>query len=143
MSGIDDTRKVANDSLGIVLHNLGRVSDEHADGHRVPQHATGASLSTSTELLNHLGDGHPVLFSNEIQQTQSVILHDVAGTRNLTLTRGTTAATAAPKVARGQTEHTTRRDSLGIYGLLGFVGPTLDGVAGDGMQMVGRNQSSR
>jgi hypothetical protein len=29
-------------------------------------------------LLNHFGDGHPVLLPDEVQQPERVVLHDVA-----------------------------------------------------------------
>ena len=82
-------------SLGIVLHDLAGISDQHANGHGVPQDTARSSFPASAKLLYHFGNGHPVLLSDQVQQTESVVLHDVASALNLPGSRTLAVAVAA------------------------------------------------
>jgi hypothetical protein len=81
--------------LGIVFHHLASISNQHADCHRIPQNATRSSFPTSSELLDHLRDCHPVLLPDQVQQSEGMILHDIAGALHLTSSGPVAVAAAA------------------------------------------------
>ena len=65
------------DALGVLFHDLSSISDEHTKSKRVLENSASTSLS-SAKLLDHLGHGHPILLTNQIQETKSVVLSDEA-----------------------------------------------------------------
>jgi hypothetical protein len=107
-------------SLGILVDYFPGVSDQHADSHWVLDDRALAA-GTWAELLDKLGDGHPVFLPDQIQQTKGMVLHDVAaGGDSLVSPLSTT------REVRGGAGKGRRRDGFGVDGFLSFVGPTLD-----------------
>lgn len=63
--------------LRIVFHHFSRVANEHAQSHWVLQGAPSSRLP-STQLLYHLRHSHPILLPDEVQETEGMVLRDVA-----------------------------------------------------------------
>jgi len=143
LSESPERSRTQDNPLRIVLHDLAGVSYKHTDSHRVPQHAAGSSFTTAAELLDHLGDCHSVLLPDQIEQTEGVILHDVAGALDLTRGRSIAVPVTSSEVAGGHSEHTSGRYCFSVNRLLGFVSPPFDGISSDRMKMVGGDESGR
>ena len=101
-------------ALGVLLHDLGGEPDEHADRERATERPAGAL--GSRQLLDHLGDGHAIALTDEVQQAERVVLDD--GARTL---HGLVALPVLVAVRR----------RLVLDGFGGFVRPPLDYVSGD------------
>jgi hypothetical protein len=108
--------------LGVFLHNLRSVTDEHADGKGALERSS-RSFRTR-ELLNHLRDGHAVALADEVEKTESVVLDDGARTSRRRVTLAVLRSVAA----------------LVLDSLSGFVRPTLDHVLRNGVEVVRGNE---
>lgn len=127
VSVIARSRKGKN-ALRVLLHDFCRESNEHANGVRTPQYS--ADSLVPTQLLDHLCNSHSVTLSNEIQEAKGVILGDGARALN-----GLVTSILLP-VALNCTGRSFRVD-----GFLGFVRPAFDDVSGNGVEVVGGDES--
>ena len=68
-------------SLWVILHDLGSIPNQQTRCVRIAQSSGGASRCRGIacrQLLDELRDGHPVLMPDGVEQSERVVLGDVA-----------------------------------------------------------------
>ena len=73
--------KALANSLWVILHHFGSIADQETGRVRIAKCGRCSACSgciTCRELLDELCNGHPILVPDRIEQSERVILGDVA-----------------------------------------------------------------